>query len=87
MEITKLSSQGEVTIPQVLRERYHWEAGQEFTILNLGDGILLKPTKKFTKTKLDDVAGCLKYPEKAKTIEEMDRAIAQGIEESWNRHQ
>jgi len=29
MEITKLSNQGQITIPQILREQYHWEDGQE----------------------------------------------------------
>jgi len=34
---------------------------------------------------LDEVAGCLKYQGKAKTIEEMEQAIGQGIEELWNQ--
>jgi len=88
METIKLSSQGQVTIPQILREQYDWQHGQEFIIINCGDGLLLKPKKNFqyfTETQLDEVAGCLKYQGKAKTIEEMERAIAQGIEESWNQ--
>jgi AbrB family looped-hinge helix DNA binding protein len=84
-ETTKLSSQGQITIPQILRTQYHWEEGQELIIINVGDGILLKPKKTFPETKLDDVAGCLNYQGKAKTIEEMDLAIAQGIKELWNQ--
>jgi hypothetical protein len=45
-------------------------------------GDLLKPSKFFSVTKLDDVAGCLKYQGKPKTIEDMDNAISQGVEES-----
>ncbi len=71
MEITKLSNQGQITIPQILREQYHWEDGQELVIINMGDGILLKSKKPFKETTLDQVAGCLKYEEKAKTIEEI----------------
>jgi AbrB family looped-hinge helix DNA binding protein len=71
MEITKLSNQGQITIPQILREQYHWEDGQELVIINVGDGILLKPKKPFKETTLDQVAGCLKYEGKAKTIEEI----------------
>jgi AbrB family looped-hinge helix DNA binding protein len=81
MEITKLSTQGQITIPQVLRDQYHWQDGQELIIINLGDGILLKPKKTFPETKLDAAAGCLNYQGKAKTIEEMEQAVAQGIEE------
>ncbi|MDZ7967305.1 MAG: AbrB/MazE/SpoVT family DNA-binding domain-containing protein [Nostoc sp. DedSLP03] len=84
MEITKLSLQGEVIIPQSLREAHQWEVGQEFIIIDMGDGILLKPKKLFPETKLDDVAGCLKYIGKPKTLEDMDNAIRQGVEESWH---
>jgi AbrB family looped-hinge helix DNA binding protein len=83
METTKLSSQGQVMIPQSLREQ--WEEGQELIIINMGDGILLKPKKVFPETQLDEVAGCLKYQGKVKTLEEIDQAIAQGIEELWRQ--
>lgn len=45
-------------------------------------GDLLKPSKFFSLTKLDDLAACLKYQGKPKTLEDMDNAIRQGIEES-----
>ena len=89
MKITKLSNKGQVTIPKSFRDRYHWENGQELIIVNVADGILLKSKteKVFPETKLDEVAGCLPYQRKAKTIEEMEEAIAQGIEERWNQNQ
>ncbi|MFM6688196.1 MAG: AbrB family transcriptional regulator, partial [Dolichospermum sp.] len=55
--------------------------GQELIIINLGYGILLKPKKTFPETKLEDAAGCLNYQGEAKTIEEMEQAVAKGIEE------
>lgn len=55
---------------------------REIIIIDMGDGIILKPKKLFPVTKFDDVAGCLKYPGKPKTLEDMDNAIRQGIEES-----
>lgn len=85
MEITKLSPQGQVIIPQSLREAHQWKVGQEF-IIDMGDGILLKPNKPFTESKLDDVAGCLKYQGKPKTLEDMDNAIRQGVEEYWHNY-
>lgn len=47
MEITKLSSEGQVIIPKFLREAHHWEVGQELIAIDTGDGILLKPKKPF----------------------------------------
>ncbi|WP_375539900.1 hypothetical protein [Sphaerospermopsis sp. LEGE 08334] len=42
---------------------------------------LLKPKKPFPVTKLEDVAGCLKYDGKPATLEDMEDAICQGVEE------
>jgi len=42
METTKLSSQGQVTVPQSLREQ--WEEGQELILINIGDGVLVNWT-------------------------------------------
>jgi bifunctional DNA-binding transcriptional regulator/antitoxin component of YhaV-PrlF toxin-antitoxin module len=84
MEVIKLSPQGEVIIPQSLREAHHWDVGQEFIIIDMGNGILLKPKKPFPLTKLEDVAGCLKYQGEPATLEDMEDAIRQGVEEMWN---
>jgi hypothetical protein len=50
----------------------------------MGDGILLKPKKPFPETTLDNVIGCLKYQGKPKSLEDMEDAISQGVEELWN---
>ena len=83
METTKLSSKGQVIIPKKLRDAHHWLAGQELIAIDTGDGILLKPKQPFKETKLADVAGCLLYKGKAKTLAEMDDAIRQGVLEQW----
>lgn len=79
METTRLSSEGQVIIPKALRNEHHWEAGQELIAINIGDGILLKPKKPFSETTLKDVAGCLKYQGKSKSLDEMEEAIRQGV--------
>ncbi len=79
METTKLSSKGQVIIPKPLRTAHHWEAGQELIVIDVGDGILLKPKTPFPESNINDVASCLKYKGKAKTLEEMDAAIKKGI--------
>jgi hypothetical protein len=43
---------------------------------------VLKEKRPFKKTDLKGVAGCLTYTGKAKTLEEMEAAIAQGAMES-----
>ena len=84
MQSTKLSSKGQVIIPKTFRSAYHWEAGQELIVIDTGDGLLLKSKTPFAESDLNEVAGCLKYMGTAKTIEEMEKAVAQGIEEQFH---
>lgn len=83
MNTTKLSTKGQVIIPKPLRTAHHWEAGQELAVFDVGDGILLKPKKPFEETNIDDVASCLHYTGKPKTLDEMDAAIMLGIKEQY----
>ena len=84
MEITRVSNEGSVIIPEPLLRATGWEIGQELIAIDMGEGILLKPKKPFSETTLDDVAGCLKYQGTPKTLEDMDDAISQGVEELWH---
>ncbi len=83
MNTTKLSSKGQVIIPKPLRTAHHWEAGQELVVEDIGDGILLKPKTPFPETDIIDVASCLEFKGKAKTIDDMELAIAKGIKEIY----
>lgn len=83
MNTTKLSSKGQVIIPKPLRTEHHWEIGQELVAINFGDGILLKPKKPFDETHIENVAGSLKFKGKAKTIDEMNEAIAEGMKAEY----
>jgi bifunctional DNA-binding transcriptional regulator/antitoxin component of YhaV-PrlF toxin-antitoxin module len=83
MEITHLSSEGQVIIPEALRAAHHWEAGQELVAIDVGDGVLLKPKKPFPETTLTQVAGCLKYQGTPKSLDQLEEAIHQGVMEQW----
>ncbi|MGV0028130.1 AbrB/MazE/SpoVT family DNA-binding domain-containing protein [Phormidesmis priestleyi] len=84
MEETRLSSNGQVIIPKALRAAHHWKAGQELIAIEVGDGILLKPKKPFPETTLAQVAGCLRYQRKPKSLDELEDAIRQGVLEQWH---
>lgn len=85
VEMTKVSSKGQVIIPKALRDAYHWEAGQELIAIDTGNGMLLKPKEPFPETTLDTVAGCLKYQRLPLSLEAMDDAICKGITQLWQR--
>ncbi|MBZ5604064.1 MAG: AbrB/MazE/SpoVT family DNA-binding domain-containing protein [Acidobacteriia bacterium] len=79
MEKTRLSTKGQVILPKSVRESKHWAPGTEFTVEIVREGVLLRPLKPFPPRKLDEVSGCLKYSGPAKTIEEMNEAIAREV--------
>lgn len=78
MQMTKLSSKGQVIIPKSLRTRHHWEAGQQLAAIDVGDGILLRPASTFHETSLKEVASCLPHRGPAITLEEMEKAVRKG---------
>ena len=85
METTRLSSKGQIILPKSVRDAYHWMPGTEFEVEKRPEGVLLRPKKRFTPTHIDDVVGCTGYRGPAKSLEEMEEAIAQGVSERHAR--
>ena len=79
METTRLSTKGQIVLPKSIRASRAWAPGTEFTIEETEDGILLRPSSRFPRTDLDEVAGCLKSKRKAETIARMHRAIEREV--------
>ena len=84
MITTVLSSKGQVIIPKPIRTTHHWNAGDRLVVEDTPDGVLLRPAALFKKATLDDLAGCLKWQGPAKSIEEMNAAIAEGARRVMN---
>ncbi|MCA9955485.1 MAG: AbrB/MazE/SpoVT family DNA-binding domain-containing protein [Ardenticatenaceae bacterium] len=86
METIKMSSKGQIIIPKAIRTAHNWQSGQEIEVIDLGDKIILQSKKPFPDTQLKDVAGILAYSGPAKTIEEMELAIAEGAKQTYDAH-
>ncbi len=84
MTITHLSSKGQVIIPKPIRTNHHWEAGQTLEVLDLEDGVLLRPKSPFPTTTIDNVAGCLAYTGTPKSLDDMESAIQKGVKDRFN---
>ena len=84
MASVKLSSKGQVIIPKPIRDAYHWENGQELMLIDTGNGILLQPKAPFAESALEEVAGCLLYTGKPKSIADMDKAVAEGLKAQFH---
>ena len=73
---TTVSTKGQVILPKAIRDQRHWAPGTRLTVENTENGVLLKPARLFKPTRIEDVFGSLRYAGPAKTIDEMDAAIA-----------
>ncbi|MEK6918340.1 MAG: AbrB/MazE/SpoVT family DNA-binding domain-containing protein [Nanoarchaeota archaeon] len=51
IEITKITSKGQVVIPQDIRDKAGIEEGEKFFVYESGDSIILKRTKNFKSAK------------------------------------
>lgn len=83
MDTTKLSSKGQVIIPKHIRDLHNWNAGLELEVIELDDGIMLKPKAIFPHTTLEDVAGCLTYRERTISDGDIDAAMKKAAVEAW----
>jgi AbrB family looped-hinge helix DNA binding protein len=84
MEITKMSTKGQVVLPKAIREARHWNAGTEFVVEETPGGVLLRPLG-VPATRFEDVAGCLRYAGRPKTLKEMEDAISTELKERRDR--
>ncbi len=78
VDTTRLSSKGQIVLPKRLRQAHRWQPGQEFAVIETEEGILLRPTSPFPETTIDEVAACLRYQGRPRTLEEMEQAIEEG---------
>ena len=85
METTKLSSKGQVVLPKSVREARSWKSGTEFAVEEVSEGVLLRPLRPFKTTQIEDIIGFLKYRGKAKTLRQMEQAIAKEVRARHDR--
>ncbi len=81
MEVTRLSSKGQVVIPKQIRAAHHWKVGVEFLVTEVEEGILLKPVPPaFPHTDIEDAMGCIDYQGKRVSLKDMEEAIKKGAQ-------
>ena len=85
METTRLSSKGQIILPKAVRDMHHWAPGTDFTVEDIGDGIILRPIKTGQPTKLDDLVGSLQSKSVPRTIQEMDAVIDAELQDRHDR--
>lgn len=80
-QTTVLSTKGQVILPKAVRDQRGWKAGTRLTVEQTPDGVLLKPEPLFPPTTNEEVYGCLKWEGPPISLEEMDAAITEEVQE------
>jgi len=79
MEAT-LSSKGQATIPKAVRDRLQIKPGDRFKFFFHPDGVIILPKISTARLK-----GMIPKPAQMVSLEEIDRAIAEGATERFRR--
>ena len=79
MEAT-LSSKGQATIPKAVRDRLQIKSGDRFKFFFHPDGVIILPKISTARLK-----GMIPKPAQMVSLEEIDRAIAEGATERFRR--
>jgi len=80
MYTTRLSSKGQLIIPKAVRQAHEWERGVELIVEDRGDRVVLRPLRPLPRTEVDEVRGCTGYRGPRRSLEEMEAAIAKGVQ-------
>jgi AbrB family looped-hinge helix DNA binding protein len=76
----KLSSKGQATIPKAVRDRLQIKSGDRFKFFFHPDGVIILPKISTARLK-----GIIPKPTQSVSLEEIDRAIAEGATERFRR--
>ncbi len=78
----RLSTKGQLVVPKEIRDRHGWTPGVELEFEDLGDAVLVRRVPKREATSISDLLGCLPHDGPARTIEDMDEAVARAAARS-----
>ncbi len=72
----RLSTKGQLIIPKPIRERHGWLPGSELALEDRGDAVIVRSARPGPETTLEELVGCAGYRGPARSVEEMEAAIA-----------
>jgi antitoxin PrlF len=76
--VSRVTSKGQVTIPEEIRRAYHLQAGEQIEWEVTESGTL---EVRRAGGSLDDLVKVLPRPERALTLDDMDRAVRERVAE------
>lgn len=78
-----VTTKGQLTIPKAVRDRMKIEPGDRLDVIPLDDESFV--FRRARRTTLDDLAGIVKYDGPPLSVEDIDKAIGDAVEEDYLR--
>ena len=78
--MSKVTSKGQVTVPESIREEAHITAGDRLEWRTTPSGVI---EVRRVQGQLEDLVGFLGRPPRSVTIEQMDEAVAEHFKREW----
>lgn len=89
MQLTLLSSKGQVIIPKAMREARHWHAGTRLEVKDTADGLLLTPVQPQQKAALPEGLAIIRhriaYKGPIRSVEDMTDAVLKEAQRRGSR--
>lgn len=82
---TRLSTKGQLILPQAIRQRRKWAAGTQLTVRDTPEGVLINAARATASATMDEIFGCLPYDGPPRSIEEMDAGVLREARRSYAR--
>lgn len=54
-DVTRLSAKGQIVIPKDVRDRLGWVQGYDLEVIQMGDGVMLRPVTQTQRRSIEDV--------------------------------
>lgn len=74
---TKVSSKGQVVLPQPIRLALGLVPGSELEVIADGDQVILRRPSRFKRVTIEEALGCAGYDGPARTVDEMNAGVAE----------
>jgi AbrB family looped-hinge helix DNA binding protein len=82
---TRVSSKGQVVLPQPIRTALGLVAGSELEVVVDGDQVILRRPSRFRRVTLEEAVGCAGYDGPPRSVEEMNAGLAAMLRERGAR--
>lgn len=82
MAKARLSTKGQIVVPQAIRAQLGLVPGSELEVTTDGEAVILRRASRFQRVSLKEAIGCIDYQGPIRSVDEMNAGIADMMQKS-----